>query len=276
MNRLIFIILLLFSFQGIAFAQSVDGVSAPASVDGVSNLASVDGVAMAGGVPCTGDWGSKDVNEAFEKGAAQFCTTDWVRVDSDSDISTYDGTYYNSGSYAARIDIDTASPDSTMTATLNADHTTGDIYFRWYGWYGGVTGGDNYEEPTIEDGSDNRVVSVRIVGTNMIKLRSTDGGTTSEYFTYTPNAKYRLELLVHCEASCTTESGASDYAILKMWDSGGSPVETSNGGGDYELTRTNIDDYNVRVWQATDDGEIAQSYSIDDVEASTSGWIGAY
>ena len=58
----------------------------------------VGGVASSG-VTCSGDASSGD-NESFEKGAGEFCTTDWTEADTDGAVNTYSTSGYNCGTHA--------------------------------------------------------------------------------------------------------------------------------------------------------------------------------
>ena len=60
------------------------------------------GTPVAGGITCSGDFRSGN-NESFEKGAGQFCTSNWVESDAGDVIDLYNTDKANCGTHSMKL-----------------------------------------------------------------------------------------------------------------------------------------------------------------------------
>jgi len=214
--------------------------------------------ASGGGVTCSGDMSDGD-NESFEKGAGEFCTTDWTEVDVDGVVDTYDTTYANTGTHSMSVICDDDSPNANSNrAYVDTGTLDNDVRIRFYIWL-----------PALPSGAYTRVFKVNRLnsssyvvflqwynsyGTYKYNIRGT--GNDPEYFNLSVDTKYRVELHVVKGATST----------LKIFDASGDPVATSNGGVDYEQSDTAV---NVDIGDFTFDDETstatASIYYVADV-----------
>ena len=232
------------------------------------------GVTAAAGSSCSGDMSDGD-NESFEKGAGQFCTTDWTETDPDGVVSTYDNTNAHTGSYAAKFtaDNDDANePENKLYIDIGGTDT--DIYIRFYFWtpadvvnYGAIyplTIGDDVSETN----GTVYLQYARNAASYQLKPRSVTANP-AEYFELAVSTKYRIEMhVITNSASCN----------VKVFDASGNAVLTSNGGADYDLGFTSgAANMQYFIFKASTTDSTARTWYIDDVVIDTDGsdYIGA-
>lgn len=172
--------------------------------------------------------------ESFEMGIGDTCASDWT-VTGSTGIDTYSTGWYLFGSHSLAL-----TDDSGTTAnSLRADHGSAQTshYYRVYVRVPDIPTNSLFQMfgPGKYNTGASIIVSIYdISGVQKIRI-----GTGTEYINVTAGEYYRIELsVVDADGSGV---GGSTY-ILKAWDSAGSPMETTNGGGDVEINATSTTD----------------------------------
>ena len=248
------------------FESSDDGVDlAP-----ITNASVTNGSTQTGGVACAGDF-SSGANESFEKGEDQFCTTDWTVADTTGVISTHDTNFYNTGTHGLSIVCDSDNSEANNRVYADYGSTLSAVYLRSYMQFPDVT---NYAmiRPICIGDDNNEILNGtvylgfgKVDAVYQLKIR-TATTNPSEYFPLSINTKYRVEILA-------TNAGST---VLRVYNAAGTQLETSNGGGDVELSITGAG-VGIRYIVVRDSSTdaTARTVYIDDIKMSTSGWVGA-
>ena len=272
MQLLIKILILLLAVNSFADISEWNGLSitTSTSINGGPGFSSFNGgTVVSGGVSCSGDMSDGD-NESFEAGEGSFCTTDWTEADTDGVVSTYDSTNSHTGSYALKITSDT---DNSNNNRIYGDYGSAqaDLYQRFYIWFPTMGSGDYAWFHSL--GNDNAELNGGVYylqwanssGTYQLKIRDVNENP-AEYFNLSTGTKYRIETYADYNTSVT----------LKVWDSSGTAVATSNGAPDYEISTTPgaVDQRYIVFMDYTPD-TAGYIFYIDDYKLSTSGWVGA-
>jgi len=114
--------------------------------------------------------------------------------------------------------------------------TDTDVYERFYMEIPTLASGA-YIQPHMM-GNDNNEHTIGIIYYQIyftgaeyrLNIRNNSTGPT-DYFVLTAGSKYRLEAHIVQNSTCT----------LKVWDAAGTAIQTSAGGGDYEVSHTGLD-----------------------------------
>ena len=249
------------------FESADDGVD----LASITNATVTNNSTQTGGVACTGDFSSGD-NESFESAEDAFCTTGWAVSDISGAISTYDTSFYNTGTHGASIicDEDTEANNNRIYADLGVAVNTG-LYIRYYIKFDDILNDNKISAFFAIGNDDNEILGgaayqtlSRLSGVFYTTIRTAGTGTV-EKFAITPGNKYRVEIYI-------VKYGAS---IMRLYDSSGAAVVTTNGGVDteVEMTSGNID-IRYLVFRDESSSATATTIKIDDVKISTTGWVG--
>lgn len=225
-----------------------------------------------GGVTCSGDMSDGD-NESFEKGAGEFCTTDWTEVDVDGVVDTYSTGFAHTGTHSLKVTCDGDSanePDNRVYADTGSEDA--DLYERFY-WTPPTLASGSYLRFHSVGNDDNELLTgcyflqwFNNSGTYQFILRNS-AGSPGEHFELTPGSKYRVEIHATQSGTCT----------MKVFDSSDNPVLTSNGGADYDLTHSGLNiGMRYFIFRDFNSGTTEAIYYIDDyvIDLDGSDYIG--
>lgn len=233
------------------------------------------GGVVSSGVTCSGDASSGD-NESFEKGAGEFCTTDWTEADTDGVVDTYSSAEKHCGTTSLEITTDLETASNNNRAYIDLGASDQDFYVRFYVKIPSSL--TNYQTDTAltvsGDGTSTTQIHVYITVSRTdsvyyLKIR-TPGTNPTEYVPVTAGNWYRVDAHI-------VKSGDS---TIRVYDVSDNPILTSNGGSDYEqaVTYASGDDYQrYIVFSDKSTDSVAHKIYIDDVavEIDGTGYIGA-
>ena len=236
----------------------------------VTDHAVTNGSTQTGGVACTGDF-SSGANESFEKAEDQFCTTDLTVLDTSGVISTYDSSFYKTGTHGASIICDSDTEANNNRIYINLGAAQNDSYLRYYVKFDGNLP-NNTAAGYLAFGDDNNEIGglfyqtiSNLSGVYYTTIRLSSSNTT-EKFVVTPGNVYRVEIHV-------VKGGTS---VLRLYDSGGTAVISTNGGEDSEIELSTVSATNMQyiVFRDESGTSTATTIKFDDVKFSTTGWVG--
>lgn len=211
-------------FIGVVFGSIYIAPQAP---DARMNVMIVGSGVEAGGSVCL-----YDICESFESGDGSFDETGWTEDDTAAVIDTSDSGFSECGSSSMAITYD-SDTSSTSRAYYDLGASDTDFYFQVSLQTPNITDWDTIQYyiniSNITTASSLRF-NIRLTrGGYQPRLQVWSGsGWESEYFQLATSTEYSIGVHV-------AQNAASG---IKVWDSAGSPIETSNGGGDYELNLT--------------------------------------
>lgn len=217
------------------------------------------------GGECSGDFSDGD-NESFEKGAGEFCTTEWTETDVSNVIDLYNATVANTGSYSCQIKLDSDTATQGLISA-NLGSTTTEKYFRWYfqtdsNWAGGI-----YRLPCIgaSTGVADRTISILASDTVAadVKIYLYNGTNSTHYFYLDKDKWYRFEIHAKQNDTCT----------LKIWDVSGDDWLDADDSSQ-SITLAGNDKAIQYLWfdDTYDDSTDIKAY-IDDVQSGDD-WLG--
>lgn len=188
-----------------------------------------------GGLTCTGSQtfirggNSLGDTEYFEMGSGDTCASDWT-ISGSTGINTYSTTQYKDGTHSLAMTDDT----STTPSYLRADHGSAQTaqYYRFWLYVPDIA---NYQTfSLIGWGKYDSAFS------SSVKIFS---GTSTEQLQINNNSTERIDVTglgwvrVEVYVNDSDGSGAGYPAFtVKAWNSSGTAIQTTNGGGDYEIT----------------------------------------
>lgn len=225
-----------------------------------------------GSVTCSGDMSNGD-NESFESGVGAFCTTDWTESDTDGVINTYSNSNSFCGSYSMAVTCDSDNSASANRAYVDFGVDT-DLYFRVYMTFPTLLSGDYIRPLNVNDQNNEAVTAGTLYlqifnssGTYQVKLRDANENP-SEYFDLSAGTQYRFEF----------HSVSGSTSTMRAYTSAGTAIETSNGGGDYEISVTSgATNTRYLIFHDYHNDSSAVTYYVDDViiDLDGTGYIGA-
>jgi hypothetical protein len=183
--------------------------------------------------PCTGTNtfvrggnSSGDV-ESFEFGTDDLCTSD-LTISSTTGFDTYSTTQYKIGTHSLKL-IDTTSITSGFIRGDHGSVQTGQYYRLWV-YSSGIPSGTSFSFFGIGKYSTSESSAISIQDSSGQERFRVGSGT--EYINISAEQWYRVEIYAYDSDG----SGATVGTLtVKVYDSSGNALETTNGGGDYEL-----------------------------------------
>lgn len=184
-------------------------------------------------IPCGGSEiflrgaNASGTTESFEYGTDDYCSNNWT-VSSTTGLNPYSTGYSKFGTHSLALTDDT----SATAGRVYVDHGSAQTsqYYRAYVKIPTLVSGGNFNMFGVARYGTALGMPISVYNSSGHKLRLS--GSTSEYVAVTAGNEYRVEL----RADDSDGSGTGTVKLyMRVFDSSGNAVETTNGGGDTEV-----------------------------------------
>jgi len=266
MKRVLFALACFLIIAGVSSSKIIEIPEAGARMN-LMIMGSEAPAAAGGGYSCSGDF-SSGAMESFEASEGSFCTSDWTESDGSGVVSTYDTAEPFCESHNLKISADSSDGgDDIIYADMGSE--VDGYYIRFVIMNLPDVSGDDYYFFHMQNGTTPNAtsnLSLRLTAGEYLRLKS--GSINSgNNFELTAGNDYLIE--VNFDNSGGTHS-------LRVWGTpaGGWDVVNHDGAGSTATVSDNTYDFRYILFSNFLASSSATLY-IDDVQLSTSDWLGA-